>query len=80
MLAMASSAFCQDIEKKDTEKKKEPVIRFHSGTILAAELLPECPAEGLDVHEPAVGTHLLHFVIAGREESSRLLKAFVQEY
>ena len=31
-------------EEADTEKKKERSLRFHSGTILSAELLPENPA------------------------------------
>jgi len=45
LLAMAGGAFCQEAEKQEPEKqeiKKEPPIRFHSGAVLAAELLPEC--------------------------------------
>ncbi|HCE45297.1 MAG TPA: hypothetical protein DET40_17290 [Lentisphaeria bacterium] len=41
LLATASFTLCQEAEKKETEKKKAPVIRFHSGTIMAAEFMPE---------------------------------------
>ncbi|OGV37114.1 MAG: hypothetical protein A2X48_04700 [Lentisphaerae bacterium GWF2_49_21] len=43
ILATGSLSFCQEAEKKgaEKEKKKPSSIRFHSGTILAAELMPE---------------------------------------
>ncbi len=41
MLLTATALFS---EEADPEKKKEKSLRFHSGTVLSAELLPENPA------------------------------------
>ncbi len=41
LLAATAAVLCQEAEKKEVEKKKNTSLRFHSGTILAAELMPE---------------------------------------